>query len=221
MLRLVSLLAVPALAGGLLASLGATGSATAFTVADRGHLEIVKVPVSSLPASVRDRLPKDRLVVFDQQDYAEEVVSVAGSFTYCLDANDSGSTAGQDGDKVQLWTCNNTGNQFWYFGTQNSAGNGYITNDYYSSKCLNANDDGGLADGRHVQLWGCADTSNMLWDLAGWQHCLTISDACPIFLSSDNDKWTLDAVSQHIGDGDQVQIWTYDNGDNQFWVNAP
>jgi hypothetical protein len=230
MARVLRLIGVPALAAGLLVGLGATGSgmasttagsAMAPTTAGLAHLEIVKVPLSSLSPSVRAHLAKDRLVVSQQQDYAEEVVSVVDNFQYCLDANAAGPTAGENGDKVQLWTCNNGANQFWYFGSQNSAGNGYITNDYYSSKCLNADDSGGLADGKHVQLWGCADTSNMLWDLGGWSNCLTITEACPIYLSSDNYKWVLDAVSQDIGNGDQIQIWTPDNGDNQFWVNSP
>lgn len=66
MTRFLKFLSVPTLAAGLLVGLGATGSAMAFTAAGRAHLEIGKVPVSSLSPSVRAHLPKDRLVVFQQ-----------------------------------------------------------------------------------------------------------------------------------------------------------
>jgi hypothetical protein len=54
MTRFLRLLSVPTLAAGLLGGLGATGSAMAFTAAGRAHLEIVKVPVSSLIRATPD-----------------------------------------------------------------------------------------------------------------------------------------------------------------------
>jgi hypothetical protein len=100
------------------------------------------------------------------------------------------------------------------------AGSYALINAEYTSKCLNAADSPSLGDGSHVQLWSCGvGGSNMYWDLSGWGNCLSKTDACPIYLESDNYKWVLDATAQDIGNGDQIQIWTPDSGENQDWVN--
>jgi hypothetical protein len=210
----VKLLAVVAIAAASLLGLGhgLTGSAMAST--GPLHLRIVKIPVASLSSAARARLTAEGV---SPAGFAFEIVSIYG---YCLDANDSGPTAGEDGDKIQLWTCNDTDNQFWYAGTpRDGAGSYALINAEYTSKCLNA-DDNGLGDGSHVQLWSCGvGGANMYWDLTGWGNCLKKSDSCPIYLQSDNYKWVLDATAQDIGKGDQIQIWTPTSGDNQDWVN--
>lgn len=138
----------------------------------------------------------------------------------CLDANDSGSTAGQNGDKVQLWTCSGKANQSWTLYKQGSAALGDFTlyNDKYPSKCLNADDSGGLANGRKVQLWTCGTTSNFYWYVGSWSICLESDATCVLYLNADNYQFVLDARSQSIGNGDQVQIWNPTNQENQFWI---
>jgi hypothetical protein len=82
----------------------------------------------------------------------------------CLNANDSGSTAGKNGDKVQAYSCNNSKNDLWYRGSCHGVNCEWV-NDEYTHMCLNANDTGGLKNGSHVQLWSCGTGSpyNGLW----------------------------------------------------------
>src|SRR5207248_11150010 len=71
----------------------------------------------------------------------------------CLDANDKGPTAGQNGDKVGLWTCYATASQQWipvYDGASRVA---RLENAMYPAKCLNADNVNGLKSGHRVQLW--------------------------------------------------------------------
>jgi len=158
---------------------------------------------------------------FSTSNNVFEIVNGSG---YCLDANDTGSTAGTNGDKVQLWTCNHTDNQFWYLGSETPDGAYPLVNDEYPSKCLNTDDTGGVADGSHVQLWNCSvDTFNEYWDLASWEKCSGYpgTEPCPIFLDVNNYEFMLDATSQDIGNGDQIQVWTSEGGNNQLWTPYP
>jgi hypothetical protein len=127
--------------------------------------------------------------------------------TLCLDANDQGSTAGQNGDKVQLWTCNGGTNQRWGLLTEDSAGNFTLYNERYPDMCLNADDSGGLADGRKVQLWDCGTTSNFYWAVGAWSRCLATIHECVLPLESNNYAWQLNARVPGLGNGDYVQIW--------------
>jgi Ricin-type beta-trefoil lectin domain len=206
-------------AGSLLGSAGGSGTvAAALSAQPRpSHLEIVKVPVSSVPASVRARLPRGR-----GNDPAQtyEIVNYADDSQYCLDASTSGSLAGKNGDKVQLATCESTGSpdQWWYQGTTNGAGYSTLVNDLYKSQCLNA-DDKPLHDGSVVQLWNCdVGTSNEFWNVDSLLDqpsftSLTLEDGSV----GGDPTYILDAMSQHIGNGDQVQIWTPNGLPNQGW----
>jgi hypothetical protein len=138
---------------------------------------------------------------------------------YCLDAQDSGSLAGKDGDTVQLWHCNYTPNQYWYVGSTDSAGNSTLVNAAYPSECLNAKDAGGLFSGQPLQLWHCSvNTSNEYWDAPYWEG---LSGAYPyhaeLALEADNYNFVLDARSPGIGNGDKVQIYTFNGGPQQEW----
>jgi Ricin-type beta-trefoil lectin domain-like len=203
------------LAAGSILSIGVSGSATAAAPRPAQAALVVKI------ARITNAGAEGRLGL-DGPDQGTGIVieNVAGE--KCLDANDSGSTAGKDGDKVQLWTCTGAPNQIWYVGAEDSAGNWELYNGAYPSKCLNARDSGGLGDGSHAQLWGCVTSPNAVWDLSGWINCLGKSYYCPIYLESDNYKFVLDAtLSGDHDNGDQIQIWTPNSGANQDWVNLP
>jgi Ricin-type beta-trefoil lectin domain len=125
----------------------------------------------------------------------------------CLDGNDTGSTAGQDGDKVQLWDCKNTNNQYWIPADHEADGDAYtvLVNGDYQSMCLNAVDNGGLADGRKVQPWNCdVDTANGFWDFGDWY----VGNTPYLILDNSPTTFVLDATSQDLGEGDQIQIYT-------------
>ena len=47
------------------------------------------------------------------------------------------------------------------------------------------------------------------------------TSAWPLFLEVNNYEFMLDATSQDIGNGDQIQIWTSEGGDNQLWSPYP
>lgn len=132
----------------------------------------------------------------------------------CLDANDLGPAAGQNGDKVRLWTCYAGANQEWipvYDGAHRLA---QLVNAMYPTKCLNANNIGGLADGRQVQLWNCYNGANELWDFGD----LLANDLnYPLFLSAGNQSFALDADKYHLGNGDDTQIWNFYGVDSQRW----
>jgi hypothetical protein len=181
-----------------------TGSSVASTTAFSGpfHQMIARVVDSSSPAVTLEY----------------EITNQDGN--YCLDANDKGSTAGQNGDKVQLFSCNGGTNQLWYTTSINSAGNATLHNGMYPSECLNANDSPSLGDGSVVQLWTCGTEANNMWNVGTWSTCLDSYAYCPLYLESDNYEYVLDAKSPGIGDGDQVQIFTYNGDDNQFWTSA-
>jgi hypothetical protein len=132
----------------------------------------------------------------------------------CLDANDLGSTAGRDGDKVQLWTCYGGANQDWipvYHGGHRLA---WLVNAMYPTKCLNANNLGGLSRGRRVELWACYTSPNELWDFG---DLVTNHGDRPLFLAADSQTFTMDADKYHLGNRDKVQIWNYYGAISQRW----
>ena len=136
---------------------------------------------------------------------------------YCLDANSAGPTAGKNDDKVQLWHCNGRKNQLWHAGRSDSNNNYMLFNEAYPSKCLNADDAGGLQPGRHVQLWGCATTTpNTFWNVLGWAGCTSDGSACALPLDAGG-RYILDAVPTAVNNGDWAQISTYNGDPEQGW----
>jgi hypothetical protein len=135
----------------------------------------------------------------------------------CLDANDIGPTAGRNGDAVQLWTCDGNANQSW---SPVARGSGlvWLVNAMYPTKCLNADNIGGLAAGHRVQLWDCYGSPNELWNLA---NTLGGAPSQPLILGADSPTFVLDADKYHLGNGDKVQIWNSYGAANQLWSATP
>jgi hypothetical protein len=135
----------------------------------------------------------------------------------CLDANDLGPKAGRNGDTVQLWTCYGGANQSWIPIPQGS-GLVWLENAMYPTKCLNADNVGGLASGSRVQLWDCYDSPNEQWNVAG---LLSNGPNQPLLLGADSQTLALDADKYHLGNGDKVQIWSSYGATNQRWSSIP
>jgi hypothetical protein len=151
----------------------------------------------------------------DSTVYYEFQANVSGS--YCLNANNAGSTAGKDGDKVQLWDCSLADNEQWYETTGSSGSDcyGYACqwrSREYTSMCLNANDSPSypeLEDADDVQLYSCnaAYPYNGLWD--------RIDDSTyggEIFENGDPYGaapyiMTVDLGNGTPGNGTQVWVW--------------
>lgn len=192
------------------ASHGAPSSATG-----PSHPQTREFPLSRLPAAARAG--------------SDVTAAPAGSFeivnsdhSYCLDANDEGSTAGKNGDKVQLWTCSGNDNQYWKPGK--CVGDWcQLINTKYTSECLNADDTGGLGEGSKAQLWSCnvASPYNDLWDVSDWEGCTNTYIYCTLTVEDGGGNYILTAklplASPPGGNGDQAQMWLYTNDTGQFW----
>jgi hypothetical protein len=187
------------------------------SVAPSGGLHMKLVGFSSLPGALENHLVRDPAAADAIAEF--ELINEDGK--YCLDANDAGSTAGKNGDKVQLWKCSGHANQFWSPGAKDGAGYETLFNDEYQSECLNADDAPSLRDGSRVQLWGCGGEANNMWDVTEWADCASGGYYCSLCLQADGCVYNLDAPSQAIGDGDQIQIWTLNGGANQLWKSQP
>jgi Ricin-type beta-trefoil lectin domain len=136
----------------------------------------------------------------------------------------AGSTAGRNGDKVQLWTCTGNNNQSWIPidwetplppGVMHSAATRMV-NAKYQSECLNADDSHGLANGSKVQLWSCIVRSlNGQWLFPYWYG--KGSGSRSNFRLAIIADFVLDAKSQSLGNGDKIQIWHPGGGTYQDW----
>lgn len=132
----------------------------------------------------------------------------------CLDANDKGPSAGQNGDRVQLWTCYGGASQKWVPEYQ-SGQLARLVSVKYPGMCLNADNVGGLANGRKVQLWACYNGGNELWNFGS---LTATAPGAPLFLGiGGSQSLALDANKYHLGNGDKVQVWAYYGGSTQLW----
>jgi Ricin-type beta-trefoil lectin domain len=142
-----------------------------------------------------------------------ELELAANNHTLCLDARDAGPGAGQNGDKVQIWKCSGTPNQYWRLSPNPGPGTYFyrLINEEYPAECLNATLSLSLQSTSKAQLWGCGGESNDEWTTRGGvlfsQYYLSYSLA-------------LQAETPYIGNGDQVQVGPYTGAANQIWNAA-
>jgi hypothetical protein len=135
----------------------------------------------------------------------------------CLNANTSGPSAGQNGDKVQQWGCYSSANEEWY-GVQVTGNWWWLVSAQYPDMCLNVNSSGGLGNGSAVQLWNCYETYNEYWyNVGGWYtDCMDFGGWWSI--AADYGNYTLDADANEMRQGGKVQIWTYYGSSDEFWA---
>jgi hypothetical protein len=206
----VGTLALPAVAG---------PGAPAGAVGPGLSMRSAFVPTSSLPVALRAEMATAR----GNLAATTLVVEMAnGQYpAKCLDANSAGTTAGQNGDKVQLWGCfddpGSHANQ-WWVPVQTASGYTELANFQYPSKCLDADNSHGFVDGAKVQLWGCFNDEsshpNQWWNFG--------PDG---FFSVLPNRWgsgakVLDANNAGTTagqNGDKVQLWRSLGGANQSW----
>jgi hypothetical protein len=184
------------------------------------RLKLVRAPASSLSPAMPGRLTGSRATSESTDGDAFEIVSAY--FPYCLNANNAGSSKGQNGDKVQLWTCTGSSNEMWNITKAQGGGWYELYNQEFSSECLNADDTGGLGNGSLVQLWSCsAGGGNEYWDVTHWSECTVDGAACELALYAGDDL-TLNANSGDVGNGDYVQVWSGSaTGDAPLWAPYP
>jgi O-glycosyl hydrolase len=113
----------------------------------------------------------------------------------CLDDNADSTT---DGNKVDVYGCNDTAAQQWSLASDNVMNNG---------KCLDVVGPYATADGTLVDLWTCNDGANQVWELLGNGELLNPqSGKC------------LDDPAASTTPGTQLEIWDCNNGANQHWT---
>lgn len=137
--------------------------------------------------------------------------------TFCLTAAGSGA-AGQNRDRVEVATCDGAASQVWIPEQWEVSGTRFtwLVNYRYQSKCLNANNIGGLANGHRTQLWDCYPSPNEYWDFGDWFTNVKSDDhAYPIFMESA--RFCLDADKFDFRDDTSVNIWDQYPTANQFW----
>jgi hypothetical protein len=120
---------------------------------------------------------------------------IVNSDGQCLDADSN--HWGQNGDNVQLWSCNSNGEQQW------TVSGSYIKNS--DGQCLDADSNHWGQNGDNVQLWSCNSNGEQSWT-RGNPHITNADGQC------------LDADSNHWGqNGDNVQLWGCNGNGEQSW----
>ncbi|TGL60622.1 ricin-type beta-trefoil lectin domain protein [Leptospira sarikeiensis] len=116
----------------------------------------------------------------------------------CLDISNS-STA--NGARIQVYNCNGTDAQKWYYDPINS----FLRSKLNPNKCM---DNGGEArDGGKIALWDCKDMNNMRFDFVG-----------DSIRNRINSNFAVDANG--TGNGALVSQWTWNGGNNQLWKKS-
>jgi hypothetical protein len=129
-------------------------------------------------------------------------LTVYGSPTKCLDANDNQS--GANGTIIQVWNCTGASNQRWI-----AEPNGTIVSAAYG-KCLDAIN-GGTANGTLLQLWSCDGLSQQQW--TGQPEP---NGGGPI--EGLGSHRCLDDTGASISPGTRVQIWDCSGVAQQQWI---
>ncbi|MGN5634354.1 lectin [Streptomyces sp. AC154] len=114
----------------------------------------------------------------------------------CLD-DDSGSTV--NGNKIQLWTCNDSAAQRVTVAVDGSI--------QVLGKCVEVTGSGGAANGTPVELWDCNGGNNQKWSHTASTGALV----------NPQSGCCLDVPDASTADGTQLEIWDCHGGDNQKW----
>ncbi len=116
----------------------------------------------------------------------------------CLDVSNS-STA--NGARIQVYNCNGTDAQKWYYDASNS----YLRSKLNPNKCM---DNGGeTRNGGKIALWDCLNMNNMRFDFVG-----------DSIRNRINNLYAVDANG--TSSGSNVSQWEFHGGDNQLWSKS-
>lgn len=143
----------------------------------------------------------------------------------CLDADANGG--GLDGNKVQVYGCNQWYNQEWSFQPNSYSNIGYyqLMNRGWVAAgrhlCLDADASRTITNGTKVQLWTCNGQQNQSWYCTYVSSASCFSDLRLQTAGIVNGKLTvmcLDADLNTIAsDGGVAQVWACNGYDNQTW----
>ncbi|WP_145902899.1 ricin-type beta-trefoil lectin domain protein [Kitasatospora viridis] len=116
----------------------------------------------------------------------------------CLDDN-AGSTA--NGNKIQVWDCNNSNPQTITYGADNTL--------HVMGKCVDVQA-GGTANGTPVQLYQCNNTGSQQW----------VPGPFPGDLKNPQSGRCLGDPSSSQTQGTQLILWDCEGGNEQQWAGA-
>lgn len=113
----------------------------------------------------------------------------------CLDVSNSNTA---NGTPIQLWSCNGTNAQKWWY----DSANGYMRSALNSNKCL---DNRGQAfNGGELVLWDCVNSNNLRFD---WIN--------NTLRNRIDNNIAVDAYGTNAGS--RVGQWSFNGGLNQQW----
>ncbi|MEW2413754.1 RICIN domain-containing protein [Streptomyces sp. NPDC046866] len=120
----------------------------------------------------------------------------------CLEIDDN---SGEDGARVQQWTCLGQAASQWQLHPAGSDGRVTIRSRRHPDMCLEVAH-GGTRNGARVQMWGCVDG-------AGEQEW-TIGDGV---IRNHGTGKALEIADSDTEDGARAQQWDYEGADSQVW----
>ncbi|WP_432838683.1 RICIN domain-containing protein [Dactylosporangium sp. CA-092794] len=125
----------------------------------------------------------------------------------CLDADTN--TIGRNGTKVQLWRCNDTTQQDWYYQPVTSS-DGVIKNTRAGSGyCLDANVHELGSNGTSITLWSCNGSAQQRWSGVDTRTIRNVAAGV---------GFCLDADANAIGsDGTKITLWGCNSRVQQQW----
>jgi hypothetical protein len=135
----------------------------------------------------------------------------------CLDADTT--EGGVNGNKVQIWDCNDETQQWWSAYEEGSSGVFVFVNVKYN-KCLDQDTNTYARDGGKVQLWDCNWLVQQQWTYTppsfpsstGW-YPVRMNGAPGVVLDAD-------ANGGYVN-GTKVQVYRFLNRGNQEWHSWP
>jgi hypothetical protein len=135
----------------------------------------------------------------------------------CLDADTNGG--GVNGNKVQIWDCNDETQQWWNAWEEGSSGVFVFVNVKYN-KCLDQDTNTYARDGGKVQLWDCNWLVQQQWTYDATTFPSSTS-WYPIRMNGAPGV-VLDAYANSgYVNGTKVQVYSFLNRDNQEWHSWP
>jgi hypothetical protein len=145
------------------------------------------------------------------------------AYGLCLDAeSDANGNPADNGDSVQVWTCDGGTNQRWNF-NENNGSYGTVTNDD-GGLCLDAQSDATHSPGDtgdRVQLWKCNGGAQQEWRPGTLSNGAVVLVNLESSILLDGNSLLLQATSDNthspLTPGDPVELWQSNSSLAQHW----
>lgn len=181
-------------------------------------LAAICIPLLTLPSAHAAGASASHALTVPPGWFPEGAITLSVEASHrCLDA-DTGQ-GGVNGNKVQIWDCNNENQQWWDVFQEGSSDVFVFVNVKYN-KCLDQATQSYAQNGGKVQLWDCNFLVQQQWTYdspsfpasTGW-YPIRMNGASGVVLDAD--------ANGGYADGDKVQVYTFLNRTNQMWHSWP